>query len=213
MAKGYWFINLDVANPVSFLTYGEANLAFGLRHHLRFTIHGGDFEQMEGIKRHRNLLVEIPSYEEALALHGSEEYAKVIRHRQDSCVADFAAVEGYDGPQPCAAPPPDGTAEFPNGYWMARVDITDPVRYEEYRAANAEAFAEYGGWFMVRGGRSQILEGHGRGRYVVVAFRDLETARACYFSLAYQRALAIRKTCAETDLLIIASHPGYVPVA
>lgn len=211
MAKGYWVVNLDVVNPVSFLTYAEANVAFGVKHKVHFVIGGGDFEQMEGIKRHRNALVEIPSYEEALSLHASSEFAVVSRLRQDSCVADIAAVEGYDGPQPSAAPPPAGSADFPRGYWMARIDITDPVLYQDYAAATQQALAAFDGWYVVRGGRCQILEGKGRDRYVVVAFRDVVTARACYFSPSYERARAIRQKAAESDFLIISGYTGREP--
>ena len=208
MAKGYWFLNLDVVNAVDYITYREANLAFAQRHQIDFVIRGGDFEQMEGIKRHRNVLAQMPSFEEAVRLHASPEYAPIARLRGATAIADLAAVEGYDGPQPSAAPPPEGTADAPRGYWMARIDVTDPERYKDYAAAIAAPFAEYGAWFVVRGGRSQVLEGKGRQRYVVVAFKDVATARACYVSPGYQKALAIRKEAAVADLLIIAGHTG-----
>ena len=45
------------------------------------------------------------------------------------------------------------------GYWVARVDVSDPEGYKAYVAANAVAFAKYGAKFLVRGGRSESLEG------------------------------------------------------
>ena len=38
------------------------------------------------------------------------------------------------------------------GYWIAQVTVTDPETYEEYKAANAIAFAKFGGRFVVCGG-------------------------------------------------------------
>jgi uncharacterized protein (DUF1330 family) len=207
MAKGYWFLNLDVVNPVDFITYRDANLDYAQRHHIPFLVRGGDFEQMEGIKRHRNVLVEFPSFEAAVAAHSSAEYAPIARLRGATAICDLAAVEGFDGPQPSAAPPTP-VAGRPLGYWMVRIDVSDPERYKDYAAAVVEPFAEFGAWFVVRGGRNTVLEGKGRQRYVVLAFTDVETARACYFSLGYQRALAIRKEAAEADFVIISGFSG-----
>ncbi|WP_024281245.1 DUF1330 domain-containing protein [Xanthobacter sp. 126] len=207
MAKGYWFLNLDVVNPVDYITYREANLAYARSHGFRFVIRGGDFEQLEGIKRHRNVLVEMPSYEDALTLYDAPDYQHVRDLRRATAIADLAAVEGFDGPQP-SPEPPEGTADNPRGYWMVKVDVTDPDRYKDYAATAAEAFTEYGAWFLVRGGRNHLLEGHGRSRYVVTAFKDVATARACYFSPAYQKARAIRQEASVADFLIISGYTG-----
>ncbi|MFS8036024.1 DUF1330 domain-containing protein [Xanthobacter sp. AM11] len=209
MAKGYWFLNLDVVNPVDYITYRNANQRYVDDHHLRFVVRGGDFEQLEGIKRHRNVLVEMDSFDAAVATYDAPDYQAVRALRRSTAVADLAVVEGHAGPQPVPAPPPEGTPEHPRGYWMARVDVTDPERYKDYEAAEAEPFAEYGGWFLVRGGRHRLLEGHGRAHYMVVAFRDVATARACYFSAGYQRALAIRREASVADLLLISGFTGH----
>lgn len=211
MAKGYWFLNLDVVNPVDYITYREANLAYARAHGFRFLIRGGDFEQLEGIKRHRNVLVELPSFEDAVALYHAPDYQHVRDLRRTTAIADLAVVEGFDGPQPSPAPPPEGTPDHPLGYWMSKVDVTDPERYKDYVAATAAPFAEYGAWFLVRGGRNHLLEGRGRSRYVVTAFKDVATARACYFSSGYQRALAIRQEASAADVLIISGYTGREP--
>jgi len=213
MAKGYWFINVDVVDPVDFITYANANVTFIAERKARFLIAGGDFDHLEGIKRHRNVLVEWPSYEEALAAYRSPDYQRVVALRGDCAITDVAVVEGYEGEQVSPSAPPEGTPEFPRGYWMVRMDVTDPAAYEQYRAANAKALAEFGGWFLVRGGRSTVVEGKGRERYVVLAFPDLASARACYHSFAYQQALARRKIAAEGDLIIIAGYVGRQPAA
>ncbi|MFG1210906.1 DUF1330 domain-containing protein [Xanthobacter flavus] len=209
MAKGYWFLNLDVVNPVDYITYREANLAYAQTHGFRFVIRGGDFEQMEGIKRHRNVLVELPSFDDALSLYSAPDYQNIRDLRRNTAIADLAAVEGFDGAQLSPAPPPEGTPEHPRGYWMTKVDVTDPDRYKDYVAAAAEPFTEYGAWFLVRGGRNHLLEGRGRSRYVVTAFKDVATARACYFSPGYQKARAIRQEASVADLLIISGYTGH----
>ncbi len=211
MAKGYWFINVDVIDPVDFITYAHANVTFLAGHKARFLVAGGDFEHMEGIKRHRNVLVEWPSYEEALDAYRSPEYQRVAALRGDCAITDLAIVEGYDGEQPGAEPPAESTPQFPRGYWMVRMDVTDPAAYEAYRTVNVKALAEFGGWFLARGGRSTVVEGKGRSQYIVIAFPDLASAKACYHSFAYQQAFARRKLAAEGDLIIISGHAGKQP--
>ena len=97
------------------------------------------------------------------------------------------------------------------GYWIGRVDITDPDAYKNYVAANAAAFKKYGARFLVRGGSYEAPEGKARARNVVIEFKDYATARACYHSPEYQHAFAFRKTAAQTDFLIIEGYDGPQP--
>jgi uncharacterized protein (DUF1330 family) len=48
--------------------------------------------------------------------------------------------------------------------------VTDPEGYKGYMAANAKAFAKYGGRFLARGGKVEPKEGKPRSRVVVVEF-------------------------------------------
>ena len=78
------------------------------------------------------------------------------------------------------------------GYWVALVDVDDPEGYKAYVAANAVAFRKYGARFIVRGGRSESVEGQPRSRVVVIEFKDFATALACYHSPEYAKAMALR---------------------
>lgn len=93
---------------------------------------------------------------------------------------------------------------MPKAYWIGHVTVDDPAAYEAYRAANAAAFAKYGGRFLVRGGAQEAVEGALRPRTVVIEFPDMETARACYHSAEYQAALRLRQPCSLADLAIVA---------
>ena len=92
---------------------------------------------------------------------------------------------------------------MPKAYWVAHVDVNDPDVYEEYKSANAIAFAKYGAKFVVRGGQQEICEGNNRARTVVLEFQDYEMALACYNSPEYKKALAIRKDISTSDLVIV----------
>ena len=97
------------------------------------------------------------------------------------------------------------------GYWIVRVDINDPETYKKYVAANAAAFRKYDGRFLVRGGKFEVLAGTARSRNVVIAFKDFDTALACYRSPEYQHAIAERGTSAELDVVVIEGYDGPQP--
>lgn len=92
---------------------------------------------------------------------------------------------------------------MPKAYWIAHVDITDAQRYPEYVRLNKAAFDKYGARFIVRGGAFEAKEGKARQRHVVIEFKDMTTAKACYDSAEYAAALAVRKAAATSDLIIV----------
>ncbi|MDF1726582.1 MAG: DUF1330 domain-containing protein [Sulfitobacter sp.] len=97
---------------------------------------------------------------------------------------------------------------MPKGYWIARMDVSDPAAYDTYRAANAEAFAKYGAKFLVRGGDQTPKEGDSRGRTVVLEFPSYADALACYESDAYQKAKALRDGASVGDMVIVEGYEG-----
>jgi uncharacterized protein (DUF1330 family) len=97
-------------------------------------------------------------------------------------------------------------------YWIARVDIHDPDAYKNYVTGNAAAFSKYRATFLVRAGKSEVLEGTGRSRNVVVEFPDYDTAVACYHSPEYQEAMKHRMNgVAEADLVVVEGWEGGAP--
>lgn len=97
------------------------------------------------------------------------------------------------------------------GYWIARVDVTDPDGYQAYVKANAEAFRKFGARFIIRGGRFEAPEGTPRARNIVLEFADYATAVACYQSAEYQAAKALRDGKGVADIVIIEGYEGVQP--
>jgi uncharacterized protein (DUF1330 family) len=89
------------------------------------------------------------------------------------------------------------------GYWIVRVSVHDQERYPDYLAAAKPAFEKFGANFIVGGGPFDSMEGSSRDRNVVVEFKDLATAKACYQSPDYQAAKAIRQKYSDADFIII----------
>jgi uncharacterized protein (DUF1330 family) len=92
---------------------------------------------------------------------------------------------------------------MPKGYIIARVDVTDPEAYARYAAAAIKAIADHGGKLLVRGGRSEALEGKARGRNVVLEFESYEAARGYFYSEQYQAARALREGAAEMEMVLV----------
>jgi len=97
------------------------------------------------------------------------------------------------------------------GYWIGRVDVTNPDGYKAYVAANAEPFRKYGARFLVRAGKFETMEGGSRARQVVIEFKDYATALACYRSPEYQRAKPLRLPHSECDFVIAEGYDGVQP--
>ena len=55
---------------------------------------------MEGEARARNVVIEFPSYEQALECYHSEEYQYAKSLREGAGVGDIIVIAGYDGAQP-----------------------------------------------------------------------------------------------------------------
>ena len=100
MAKGYWVVRVDVRDNDVYGGYVKANAEPLGRYGAKFLVRGGKHEAVEGKARARNVVIEFPSYEAALACFRDPAYqaAKAIR---DAVVeADILIIEGYDGAQP-----------------------------------------------------------------------------------------------------------------
>ena len=89
-------------------------------------------------------------------------------------------------------------------YLIVETDITDPVQYEQYKAASPGAIAAHGGRFVVRGGETAVLEGDwSPKRLVVVEFDDLEAAKRFYDSPEYQAAMKLREGAASLNMVAV----------
>lgn len=100
---------------------------------------------------------------------------------------------------------------MPKGYWIGRVDVSNPDAYKNYVAANAAAFSKYGARFLVRGGGFRVAEGGSRDRNVVIEFPTYEAALECWDSPEYQAAKAERDGHAVADIIIIEGYEGPQP--
>ena len=78
-------------------------------------------------------------------------------------------------------------------YFVAEVEVTNVQGYEPYRGLAGASITQYGGRFVARGGKTELIEGGPEPRRVVIIeFADADAARRWYNSPEYQAALPIR---------------------
>ncbi len=100
MPKGYWIVRIDVHDQENFKPYTIANGEPLKAYNARFIVRGGRFENPEGNSRTRNIVLEFPSYQDALDCWHSPAYQATIGLRTPYSTIDLIIIEGYNGPQP-----------------------------------------------------------------------------------------------------------------
>jgi len=89
-------------------------------------------------------------------------------------------------------------------YVIVDVNVTDPALYEEYKKLTPGSIAPFGGRFVVRGGRTECVEGGWNpGRIVVLEFPDIEKTREWYNSPGYQEAMSIRHKASTARMIFV----------
>ena len=92
----------------------------------------------------------------------------------------------------------------PTGYYIAEVfDVTNQDGFNTYAAGVPATIAKYGGRYLVRGGKTQSLEGEPPTRIIVTAFDSAEAARKWYDSPEYSAIKPIRQRSAKARGFIV----------
>jgi uncharacterized protein (DUF1330 family) len=92
-------------------------------------------------------------------------------------------------------------------YLVVEVDVKDPAAFQKYAAAIPKTLAPFGGRFVVRGGKTQILEGEPTKRIVMIAFDSMEKARGWWESPDYEAIRPIRHSSAVARLYFVEGVP------
>jgi len=89
-------------------------------------------------------------------------------------------------------------------YIIVDVEITDPVNYAAYIRVVPPTIAAYGGRFLVRGGKTETLEGSWiPKRIVLLEFPSVELARAWWDSEEYRDPKTLRQSASITDMILV----------
>jgi uncharacterized protein (DUF1330 family) len=88
-------------------------------------------------------------------------------------------------------------------YLLAEIEITDPTGFDAYRRDVGEVIARFGGRYLARGGKAEVMEGdRALRRTVLLEFSDMAALKTFYGSPEYKPLLELRLRSANTDVLI-----------
>jgi uncharacterized protein (DUF1330 family) len=89
-------------------------------------------------------------------------------------------------------------------YVIVEITIHNPELYEEYKKLTPASIAEFGGKFIVRGGKTTPLEGNWTPERIVVAeFPSVDVAKTWWNSDNYEKAKKIRHASAYTKMILV----------
>lgn len=91
-----------------------------------------------------------------------------------------------------------------SAYVIVDIEVKDPKAYDEYRKMVGPTLQQYGARFLVRGGRSESLEGDWNPRrLVVLEFDSMERARQWYDSPEYGPAKTLRMKASNGNVVLV----------
>jgi uncharacterized protein (DUF1330 family) len=89
-------------------------------------------------------------------------------------------------------------------YVIAEIEVTDQGIYDDYRKQVLPTVEKYGGRFIVRGGKTESLEGGwSPKRLIVLEFPSMEQATRWYRSPEYAPLIKLRQRGARGKLVAV----------
>jgi uncharacterized protein (DUF1330 family) len=89
-------------------------------------------------------------------------------------------------------------------YIIVEIDVLDPVGYVEYKNLASATVEKYGGKYIVRGGRIEVLEGDWKPkRIVVLQFESAERAKQWLNCEEYREPRKMRHRTARTNMILV----------
>jgi uncharacterized protein (DUF1330 family) len=92
-------------------------------------------------------------------------------------------------------------------YLIANLRITDPEGFNRYREQVSPMIVRWGGRYLVRGGKVEVMEGDpGLHRLVILEFPSMERLREFYGSADYAPLLALRGASTVSDVAFVEGY-------
>lgn len=94
--KGYWIGNMDVRDAAVYEKYRAANAKPFADYGAKFLVRGGTQQVREGTAHPRTVIVEFPSYADAVACYESPGYQNAKDIRMTVSDGSLLIIEGYN---------------------------------------------------------------------------------------------------------------------
>ena len=89
-------------------------------------------------------------------------------------------------------------------YFIVDIDIKDMDQMLEYREAVPRTIQKYGGRYLARAGRWEVVEGQWQPKSVVVLeFPSVEQAKQWYHSEDYRELKAQRQAASSSNVILV----------
>ena len=89
-------------------------------------------------------------------------------------------------------------------YVINDMEVINPALLEDYKKLSAPTVKQFGGRFLVRGGRVLPLEGEWNPqRIVIIEFPTLEQAKSWAASAEYAPAKLLRQRASKSKLIVV----------
>ena len=89
-------------------------------------------------------------------------------------------------------------------YVIVEIEIVDPVGYEEYKKLAGATVEKDGGKYIVRGGKTEVLEGDWKPkRIVVLRFESMQRAKEWLNCEEYHEPRKMRHRTAKTKMILV----------
>ena len=90
----YWMAHAKVTDAEAYAEYAKLAGPALDKHNGKFLARGGRSITLEGDAYERNIIVEFPTYDDAIACFESDEFQKACEHRIGAAVRHDVIVEG-----------------------------------------------------------------------------------------------------------------------
>jgi uncharacterized protein (DUF1330 family) len=88
-------------------------------------------------------------------------------------------------------------------YIVGEVEVTDPEIFAQYLPLAAASIAKYGGTYLARGARTEVLEGPPAKRMVITKFESEEALRRWIESPEYTEAKVLRQRSSTMRMVMV----------
>ena len=89
-------------------------------------------------------------------------------------------------------------------YIIVEIEILDPAGYEEYKKLAGSTVEKYGGKYIMRGGKTEVLEGDWQPkRIVVLEFESAQRAKEWLNCEEYREPRKMRHRTARTNMILV----------
>lgn len=92
--SAYVIARINVTDPEDYQTYANQTVALAEKAGGRFLVKGGRQTQVEGLSPDRQVVIEFPDHETALAWYNSPAYQRILPIALSSSERDIVIVDG-----------------------------------------------------------------------------------------------------------------------